>query len=64
MLKGSAIQVLRNVYNGENEKQKGTISFFKKVIFLNVFLWHLKKQTIKPNLKLILYLKDEKNTII
>ena len=60
MLKGSAIKVLRNVYDGENEKQKDTISFFKKVIFLNVFLWHLKKQTIKPNLKLILYLKDEK----
>jgi len=62
MLKGSAIKVLRIVYNGENEKQKDTISFFKKVIFLNVFLWHLKKQTIKPNLKLILYLKDEKKT--
>ena len=30
MLKGSAIKVLRNVYDGENEKQKDTISFFQK----------------------------------
>jgi len=44
------------------KNKKIPLVFFKKVIFLNVFLWHLKKQTIKPNLKLILYLKDEKKT--